>query len=255
MAKRRPKIESRRNAILSRLQASGKVTVTELARELDVTIVTIRKDLDDMDRDGLLTRVSGGAVLLADTGRIGSAQVSNLPQKQAIAREILSMVKDGDTIFINSGTTSTEVARALTGRKVLNIVTNSYDVVRTLNDVRGFRVILLGGEFNSDYSFTYGSDAQEQLSRYKADWAILSVNGVSVAGGITTYHAEEAILDRIMISSSDHAIIAADHTKVGTTGFSRVCDVSDRVLLVTDTGADPGEVALLAEAGVKTELV
>ena len=249
------KISSRRESILSMLQAQGKVSVTELAEELGVTIVTIRKDLDAMDREGVLTRVSGGAVMPISVIGAEASRIRNQSLKKRIADEVFEQIHDGDTVFINSGTTSVIIARTLQKRKGLNIVTNSFDVLRTLNDVRGFRVILLGGDYNSDYFFTYGSDAQEQLSHYKADWAILSVNGISTAGGLTTYHAEEAIIDRIMISSSIKAIVAADHTKVGITGFSRVCDVSAKFELVTDSDADAEELRQLAEAGVTVKTV
>ena len=97
-----------------------------------------------------------------------------------------------------------------------------------------FRVILLGGLTNAQYGFTYGSDAQEHLHRFSADWAILSVDGVSEQGEISTCHAEEAIIDRLMIARAKKVLIVADETKIGRTGFSYVCQRDDKIQVLTN---------------------
>ena len=89
---------------------------------------------------------------------------------------------------------------------------------------------------NAQYGFTYGANAQEQLGQYQAGWAILSVDGVSIPGGITTYHAEEAILDRMMIDGAAHALVVADSTKMGRTGFSRICECDEKLTVITNGG-------------------
>jgi DeoR/GlpR family transcriptional regulator of sugar metabolism len=94
-------------------------------------------------------------------------------------------------------------------------------------------VILLGGEINAQHGFTYGSDALSQLEKYKADWAILSIDGISTTCGITTHHAEEAVIDRMMIANAKQTWIVADHTKVGNAGFARVRDSLKDIGVVT----------------------
>lgn len=206
MADSKLKIDIRRNTILEMLRSDGRVYVAKLSETLGVTPATVRNDLDALERDGYIIRMSGGAVYSnrqnerADATQL--SPVSYRKEKEAIAKAISRIIKDGDTLFINSGTTTQCIANELKGLNNLNIVTNSLSVATTLGSVASFRVILLGGEINSQYGFTYGADAQEKLSHYHADWAILAVDGVGAKNGITTHHAEEAVLDRMMINGA-----------------------------------------------------
>lgn len=250
MAESKLKIDVRREKILAALRENCKVSVSELSRELGATPVTIRNDLSALERDGYLTRVSGGAVILSRDREV-RPEVANLAEKQAIAKAVAAMIRPGDTLFINSGTTAQAVTAELKKKRNLNVVTNCVAVAIELSAVPAFRVILLGGELNPQYGFTYGGDAQEQLGRYSADWAILAADGISAMGGVTTYHAEEAIIDRLMISAAKRTIIAADHTKLGRAGFSRVAGISDRICLVTDKLGESQESVSLREAGAQ----
>lgn len=250
------KIEVRRKRILEFLRREGKISVTEVAAALKVTPVTIRTDLDVLEKEGCLVRVQGGAVRLPGKTAIfhsekPQAEVAHEKEKMAIGAAVAQMVQDGDTLFINSGTTSECIAYALRARMNLNIVTNSLRVATILGAVASFRVVLVGGEINSQYGFTCGGDAQEQLAKYQADWTVLSVDGVSAKGGITTHHAEEAIIDRMMVASGSRVVVAADNSKIGRTGFSRVCECTPELLLVTNCGEKETAVAELQECGVR----
>ena len=254
MAGGKLKIELRRQRILKQLNLTGKVSVTELSSQLDVTPVTIRNDLTELEQGGLLLRVQGGAVQVPLTGEARHiptlTQDDHAEQKQAIAEAVAKLVHDGDTLFINSGTTSEYIAAALHIRKNLNIVTNALRVATILGEVPSFRVLLIGGEINARYGFTHGGDAQEQLSKYKANWTILSVDGISAEGGVTTHHAEEAIIDRLMSACSEKTVIAAHSSKIGRAGFSRVCNCSNALLLVTNPAADADAVEALKLQGI-----
>ncbi len=250
------KIDIRRKKILELLRLEGKISVTEIADALNVTPVTIRTDLSVLEQEGQLMRVQGGAVQVpqkvsALTLEQSRAVVFNAEQKLTIGAAVAKMVQDGDTLFINSGTTSEFIAGALSTRINLNIVTNSLKVATRLGTIPTFRVLLIGGEINSQYGFTYGGDAQEQLSKYQADWAILSVDGVSAKGGVTTHHAEEAIIDRMMAASARQKVIAADAGKIGRAGFSRVCECNAELLLVTNRSEDISASEELQECGMK----
>ncbi len=234
MAGNTKKIDMRRNKILQQLNREGKVTVAQLSDVLGITPVTIRNDLSVMEREGLLLRVQGGAMLPAVPVRSGLPNTARLNEKAAIAQAVAKYIHNGDTLFINSGTTTACVAEALRSKQNINVVTNSLAVATRLGDIPSIRVVLLGGEINVQYGFTYGGDAQDQLSRYQADWAILSVEGVNVKNGITTRHAEEAIIDRNMILGSNQVIIAADHSKVGYIGFAKICNHASNISLITD---------------------
>lgn len=231
------KLDARRAKILEILEQEGRVSVTRLSQMLGATPVTIRSDLDALESSGSLERIPGGAMPKART-QAQLSYVRNLPQKQAIAAAAAAVIHDGDTLFINSGTTTLEVALALKQRRNLNIVTNSIAIASELSGTPTFRVILLGGEVNEQYGFTCGGDAQEQLRKYKADYAILSPDGVSPEDGVTTYHADEAIIDQIMAARSKQTMIVADHSKVGYGGFSMVVPLVETQILITDSGAD-----------------
>lgn len=245
MSGRQQKQNNRQKRILQELAKQERISVQALSALLQTTQVTIRNDLTQLERSGKVIRVHGGAVLAAQQ----SEQMANLTAKEIIAAAVAAQIRDGDTIFINSGTTSVCVARALKLRQNLNVVTNSLDVATELGDVPTFRILLLGGEINARYRFTYGGDAQEQLQRYQANWAILSVDGVSCEGGITTYHAQEAILDKMMIAGARQTLIVADSTKIGKTGFTRVQEHTEGLTLVTD--AQEEALQLLQKAGWK----
>ena len=133
----------------------------------------------------------------------------------------------------------------------MNVVTNSLSVATVLGASSCARVVLLGGEINAQYGFTYGGDAQEQLGRYQADWVILSCEGVSTKSGITTFHVEEAVIDRMMIAGAKRALLVADHSKIGHVGFAQVCQYDEKFTLVTDARADEQAVRELADSGLK----
>lgn len=252
MAESKLKIDIRREKIMERLRKDGRVVVSQLSRDLGATPVTIRSDLAALEQSGQLLRMQGGAFLPNWLSQqIASPVVTeNVEEKQAIADAAAKVIRDGDTLFINSGTTTQLVAVALKGHQGLNIVTNSMAAATELGKVP-FRTLLLGGELNARYGFTSGCDAQEQLRRYQADWAILSVDGVSAENGITTYHAEEAALNRMLIEHAKHTLIVADHTKIGRPGFTFVCDIGPGFWLVTDRKASEQDVQALKAAGVE----
>lgn len=258
MASSNLKIDIRRNKILELLRQNGKVYVTELSQTLSATPVTIRNDLKALENEGHLTRMSGGAVLSGKRAALSAGNEAEADprysEKRAIAKAITKQLKDGDTLFLNSGTTTQIVAEELKLRKNLNVVTNSLAVATTLADVPSVCVILLGGGINAQYGFTYGGDAQEQLSRYRADWAVLSVDSIAAETGVTTFHAEEAIIDRMMMSGAAKTLIAADYTKIGRAGFSQVCECGAGIRLITNSKAGVAQLDALMRKGVQVTL-
>ena len=253
MAESKLKIDVRRSKILEQLKLEGKVSVSRLAEELGATPVTIRNDLTALERDGYLVRMQGGAVIAPRLEHhfVGNSEDATFLQKQALAEEVAKLITDGQTIFFNAGTTTQHIARALKGKKHLNIVTNSLSIAMELGNVSTFHVLLLGGEINASYGFTSGGDTQEQLSKYRADWAILSVDGVSAQGGITTCHPEEAIIDRLMMANARNRLIAATGNKIGKAGFSRISDGDSSIQLITDSSCDKDALLDLQEHGLK----
>ena len=257
MADSKLKIDIRRDRILEQLRQKGKVLVSELSRELGATPVTIRKDLDALERDGYLVRIQGGALLRARSADDWREEgvIEHLAEKQSIARAVAAQIPDGSTLFLNSGTTSQCLAAALKEHRSLNVVTNSLPVALEVGRSPLIHVLLLGGEINTQYGFTYGSDAEEQLRRYQAGWAVLSVDGVSARGGVTSFHAEETAIDRMMIAHAKHTIIAADYSKIGRTGFTHICDAGSEIQLITDDRCSTDAVRELEQVGVDVTVV
>ncbi|MCI9679777.1 MAG: DeoR/GlpR transcriptional regulator [Lachnospiraceae bacterium] len=248
------KIDFRRQRILELLAQEGQVKVIQLSELFHTTPVTIRSDLAALEKDGYLKRVTGGAVQTVRNFYTMDAQQRknyNSEAKAAVAKAAAELIDDGDTLLINSGTTTLLIAAELKKRNSLNIVTNSMAVAVDLASCPTFRVLLLGGEVNAQYSFSYGNTALEQLSRYKADKAILSIDGIHSQAGITTYHAEESPICRMMMERSHETIVAADFSKFGFESFSNIADIQSADYYVTNKTADPGTVASIKELGKK----
>ena len=230
----RAKIDKRRGQILDLLSADGKVYISDLCHRFGTSPVTIRSDLDALAEEGRLIRMTGGAVPVPQSREAACPAVDRYEEKKELALRAAARIEDGATLFINSGTTTALVAEELKTKKHLNVVTNSLSVADTLAGVQGIHVILLGGSINGGSRFTYGENAREQLSRFGADWAILSVDGVSHEGEISTCHAEEAILDRLMIARAGRVLVVADRSKIGRTGFSFVSRCDEHIEILTN---------------------
>lgn len=230
--------DDRRRKILKLLNQNRSVRVNELSRLFDISEVTIRTDLADMENKGLLTRVHGGAVSsykpyynMSLTQRMST----NQEQKEIIAKKIAGMIEDNDTIMLNSGTTTLLVFRALPSNLNLSIVTNSISIALEGATNSNFNIILLGGLINTKYQFTFGDDAIRQLKSYHADKLILSVDGIDAAHGFSTYYDKEAEIDRIMLEQSNVSIVAADHSKFNRCAFTKISDLAVADYIVTDT--------------------
>lgn len=252
------KIDVRRKKILEILRRDGQVRVAHLSETLGATVVTIRSDLDALEQDGYLERTQGGAIQTMKNYynlEFQRRKQEHMENKKVIAAAAAGLVRDGDTLFINSGTTTYFTAVELKQRKNLNIVTNSISVAVELGGLPTFRVILLGGDISAQYSFTYGEDVKEQISRYRANWAILSVDGIQPGAGITTYHAEESVIDRIMMERAQTPIIVADSTKLGRESFSRISALTAQTILITDQNANPDIASQIRAEGVDLRIL
>lgn len=233
-------IFERKQKILEILNRDGKVRVNELSALFEISDVTIRMDLADLEAKGLLSRVHGGAVSSYKTYYNMDMQqrlTANQDQKQAIAKHIVEMIDENDTIMLNAGTTTLTVFRMIPQKINLSIVTNSVAIALEAGANPNFNVVLLGGVINAKHQFVYGDDAIAQLEKYHADKLILSVDGVTLDNGLTTFYSQEVELDRMMLSRSATKIIAADSTKLGRTAFARIADIGAADYIVTNNDA------------------
>lgn len=230
-------LSERKNKILELLEKNGSVKVTELSKMFDISEVTVRNYLADMEAMGLLSRVHGGAMSSYKpyySMNLSQRLETNQTEKKKIAQKVAETVEENDTIMLNSGTTTLMVFRALPTNFYLNIVTNSIAIALEAADIPNFNVILVGGSVNTKYQFTYGIDAVQQLKNYHADKLILSVDGIDPENGFTTYYDKESDIDRVMIEQSKICIIAADTSKFDRTAFARITSVDEADMIVTN---------------------
>lgn len=232
-------VRERRDKIVEILNENGRISVKELSKMFEVSSVIIRADLDELEKNDLLTRVHGGAITsyksYYDMGLIQRSN-TNSAEKAAIAAEIGNMVKDNSTIILNAGTTPLFVMRAIADKKV-TIITNSIALALEGASNPNFKIILLGGDVDSGYQFTYGISVLKSLEQYTADFAVLSADGVNAQQGISTFYYQEAEICRAMINSSQKCVVAADYSKLGRTAFTKISDLGTVDCIVTDKNA------------------
>lgn len=230
-------VYERRNKIVELVNEKGRLTVKEISEMFDISDVTARIDLTELEANGLLSRVHGGAVRSYKTYYNMSFQQrisSEIENKQKIAKYAASMIKEGDIVMLNSGSTTLLVLRAIPHNLNLSIVTNSIDIALEAGVNPNFNVVLLGGAINSKYHFSYGADANAQLSKYNADKLFLSVDGIDYENGFTTYYNLETDIDSLMLKKSATKIIVADSSKIGRTAFAGITKLEDADYIVTN---------------------
>ena len=249
--------DDRKQQILNMIQANGNVKVYELSKLFGVSEVTIRTDLADMESKGLLSRIHGGAISSYKpyySMNLNQRLEANQSAKVEIAQRISQLISPNDTIMLNSGTTTLLAFRKFPVEYNLNIVTNSVSIALEASSNPNYNVVLIGGAVNTKYQFTFGADAVEQLKKYYADKLILSVDGVDVSSGFTTYYDKEADIARTMIERSHTRIIAADNSKFKHSAFVKISDLSVADHIVTNSRCDKSFLKELREYGIEVIL-
>lgn len=252
-------IDERRKRILDLLHREGKIKVAELSKLFKTSEVTIRSDLDELAAQDLLQRTHGGAISTYKSYynmNFQDRMETNKEEKRRIAVEAASLIADGDTLILGSGTTPLYVMRELKNHKNLIIITNSLSIAHEAGFSRNVHVVvLLGGNLNVPYQFVSGDDAIAQLNKYKADKLILSSDGVSSEFGISTYHHVEAQLYRHMIARVDKTILVSDYSKIGRANFSLIESVEKADCLITNKNANKEEIEAFRDRGVEVRLI
>jgi len=249
--------------ILERLQKQPVVDVTTLSAELGVSAVTIRSDLDALDRQSLIRRVRGGAMAVRparfERPEHFPGQVFD-DQKARIGAMAARMVRPGETIILDAGTTAMSMAMALAKDLTdVLVVTSSLDIAVTLYAHPGLSVIVTGGKLKKSGQNT-GSHALVSpfgtllLERINADCAYLCCSGVHAARGFTNAHLEEIEIKRAMITSASRVVMLADSGKIGHVAGARIAETNEATTLISDTDAKGADVAELEAAGVQVVL-
>ena len=248
----------RRRRMLELIREHGFARVTELGDAFGVSDVTVRGDLDALDRLQAIRRVHGGAVLRdAAAGREASFEESleaSAEEKRSIARAAAALVRPGASVLLDVGSTTAAIARSLVAREDLEnvtVITNGLTVALELERaIPRFQVIVTGGTLRPLQHSLVDPLASVLLARITADIAFVGCNGVHPQRGITNVNLPEAELKRLMVQSSQRAVVVADGSKVGATHVGRIADLAEVDALVTGGSAPAAEVARLREAGL-----
>jgi DeoR/GlpR family transcriptional regulator of sugar metabolism len=250
--------EERRFQIQEILAAHRTVSAKDLCERLNVTAVTIRRDLEALERQGLLVRSHGGAVSrMSSTSFQPSYDTllrSNTEEKLQIARAAEQFILDGDTVFLEGSTTVLELARRLAGRQRLTVVTNSPSIVCELQRSPGVVVLCTGGALLKDTFYLSGEWTQRALSEVRLDKAILGVSAIDTHYGVSTASHDEAQIKKMIIKAAKTRIALADNGKFGKQSFAYVGPITDINILVTDSKTDPQHVKDLRDLGVQVSV-
>lgn len=230
-------LQERRARIIELITKKRMVKVNDLVQQFGVSVETIRRDLEDLENHGYLKRVYGGAVSGGQYGQepeYEHREIINLPQKQAIGKKAAEFINDGDTLFVDVGTTVIEVIRALQHKKDLIIITNATLIAQEMIKNESCRVILLGGELRKGELSVSGFLSEKSINYFNANKLLLGVGGITVQNGVTEYHIEESNIKRAMLDRADKVIAVSDYSKFGITAVSQICPVNCLDILVTD---------------------
>lgn len=231
--------EERQMQICDQLNARNAVQISELAALFQVSAETIRRDLQALEKQGLLRRTHGGAVSLSRMAhgkdyaqRAGEFQ----PQKQELAQIAAAQIRQGDTIVLDSGTTAVALARLLPGRfRDLTVITYAIDVAQELRNAAGVRLILTGGYYLPEENACWGELALETLRQLHADKAFICPSGISLSGGITDFSYQLLPLQKASLAMADRALLLADSSKFEQTARLQLAALSPEYTLITDS--------------------
>ncbi|GAB3947281.1 DeoR/GlpR family DNA-binding transcription regulator [Spirosoma harenae] len=231
----------RRDKILELLKEDGSAKVIDLARIFKVTEVTIRQDLDKLEKDGLVTKEHGGAYLknVEDQVRTFSlGNQENIDKKELIAAKCLEFIESGDSIILDSGSTTTEIAKKLRGYKNLTVITNALNIAMMLGAEPGIELIVTGGEFKPPTLSLTGQKAADFFKGINVQKLFLATAGISLKSGLTYPSLSDLVVKKAMIDAADTTYLVADSTKMGRSAFASLGALSLIDYIITDSGIE-----------------
>ena len=248
----------RRQEIVKQTNALGKVDVAELAGKYLVSTVTIRNDLNTLDEKGLIVRSRGGAVVnsrIAKELSVREKHCENLNVKQKLAIEASNLVNDGESIILDSGTTTEEIAKQLHGHKDLVVMTNGLNIANELSASDHNTVLITGGTLRKKSLSFYGRQAEASLTNLRFDKVFLGVDGIDEKAGLSTHFEHEANLNRMMCQISKEIIAVTDSSKFNRNGFYIINGLDAIDTLITDSRIPSSFIHYFEEKHIKLIIV
>lgn len=250
--------EERKRKIIDLLKVKTKLLVPELCEVFDVSPATIRNDLRELEEKGLLKRTHGGAICTSKTSfelNTYQKKIRNFKEKKAIAQQAISLIEDGDTIALDTGTTTLQLAKLLSSRKDITVILNDIEIASYLEQLPNIDIILIGGSIRKGFSCTVGPIAIESMRGLYVDKAFMATNGISVKSGITTPSLEQAQIKREMINLASEIIVLCDSSKVGINSFVQVRPIESIDRIIIDEGIDKHHLDKFIDAGISVDIV
>lgn len=253
------KQQQRFNSILALLQQNGSVLVDSLSADLGVSVVTIRRDLDMLEHQGMLSRTHGGAVSIDPlfyepfkNDRSFLAQMQHLSdEKRRIGRAAAALINVGETIAITPGTTTAEVVRGLPLNCNITVVTNTANIAMELSKRKDIKVFVTGGHLHGDWFSLVGPTAIRSLENILIQTIFVGADGFDAKWGVSCQSTDEAELNGAMVRKARRRIAVADHTKLGLVAQWRICEPKEIHILVTDAGATDAMIQPFVKAGIE----
>ncbi len=247
---------SRRAKILEELESKGQVVVNELSEMFNISEVTIRNDLAHLEKQNMLIRARGGAIKvkyyrMGIDPSISDKQKEYLKEKQKIAKAALKLIEDGDTIILDSGTTTTEIAKNMEQFKNLTIIPTALNIASILSEYEGFNIFMPGGSLRKKSLSLVGALADESFRKFYCDKLFLGVDGFDTTHGLSTPNSEEAHLNQIMIGIAKKIIVVADSRKFLRRRFAFIGPLSDIDVVITDSGISDEDKKRLEKNGIE----
>ncbi|MGN5236991.1 DeoR/GlpR family DNA-binding transcription regulator [Rhodococcus sp. SJ-3] len=242
---------ARRREIFTRVLADGYVDAKTLSAALGVDSSTIRRDLDALARDGRVERTHGGAKAIDGASfevPYALKQDVRRAEKSAIASVGAALVSDGDSVILDSGSTTYEVAVALREKSSLTVLTNDLRIAKFVASFPDVRLLVSGGELLGSVYTLIGDHAVRFMSHYSADWAFLGADAIDPAAGITNNNTLEVPIKRALIAAAAHTVVVADHAKFGRRALAKVAALDEVNTIVTDSGLDGDQRELYGDA-------
>jgi DeoR family transcriptional regulator, aga operon transcriptional repressor len=248
----------RHRAILDRLHERGSVRVADLSAEMEVSEVTVRKDLRVLEERRLLFRTHGGASRTDPhvlDRPVGEKAELHQAEKRRIGRAAAELVEPMDSIILASGTTVIEMTRHLHGLGELTVITSALDAAMEMLRLPEVEVLMLGGMVRRSSASVVGPYAEQVLREHSCQKLFLGVDGFDLEYGLTTTHALEAQLNRVMMDAAQRVIVITDSSKFGRRGFRRICGIDELDCVITDDGVPDAVVQRLEEEGIDVTVV